>query len=166
MPVADQVGTIWGWPNTSAAKANAYQYDAFGVGRAESETVPNRYRFGTKRLDADTGLYHFIARQYMPDLGRRASPIWHRLISAGNLVYAAAASPLTPGTPAETNETAKSQIIKAIGDFLKDLAGKDPDVASCFGIDDLRAMLTGYLQGVEESRFGYGDDAVHAHCPN
>ncbi len=35
--------------------------------------MTNRYRFGTKRLDADSDLYHFIARQYEADLGRFAS---------------------------------------------------------------------------------------------
>ncbi|MFO7955871.1 MAG: RHS repeat-associated core domain-containing protein, partial [Candidatus Brocadiia bacterium] len=73
VPAADQVGTVWSLLDGSAAVANSYEYDAFGVGRAASETFGNRYRFGTKRLDEDTELYHFIARQYMPELGRFAS---------------------------------------------------------------------------------------------
>ena len=63
-PVSDTVGTIWGLMDSSAAAANRYTYDAFGVTRSVSEAVPNRYRYGTKRLDQDSSLYHFIARQY------------------------------------------------------------------------------------------------------
>ncbi|MFO7955869.1 MAG: RHS repeat-associated core domain-containing protein [Candidatus Brocadiia bacterium] len=70
VPTADQVGTVWNLLDGSAAVANSYEYDAFGIGRAASETFANRYRFGTKRLDEDTELYHFIARQYMPVVGR------------------------------------------------------------------------------------------------
>ena len=69
VPVSDQVGTIWDLLNSSAGVANSYEYDAFGVDRGVDETVTNRYRFGTKRLDADTDLYHFIARQYEARIG-------------------------------------------------------------------------------------------------
>ncbi len=51
VPVADQVGTIWALADSSAALANSYAYDAFGVDGGASEAVPNRYRFGTKGLD-------------------------------------------------------------------------------------------------------------------
>jgi RHS repeat-associated protein len=73
VPVADQVGTTWGLLDSNATIASYYEYDAFGVSRGVSESVSNLYRFGTKRLDADPGLYHFIARQYEADLGRFGS---------------------------------------------------------------------------------------------
>jgi len=73
VPEADQVGTIWGLLDSAASKANAYSYDAFGVGRSASETLANPYRFAGKPLDADPDLYHFIARQYGPSLGTFAS---------------------------------------------------------------------------------------------
>jgi RHS repeat-associated protein len=69
VPVSDQVGTTWNLLDSEAAKANSYAFDAFGVARSASETVGNLYRFGTKRLDADPALYHFIARQYQRKLG-------------------------------------------------------------------------------------------------
>jgi hypothetical protein len=49
VPIADQVGTTWALLDESGDKVNSYGYDAFGVGRSASETVPNLYRFGTKR---------------------------------------------------------------------------------------------------------------------
>jgi RHS repeat-associated protein len=73
VPVSDQVGTTWGLLDSSGSMASYYEYDAFGVSRGVSESVSNLYRFGTKRLDADPGLYHFIARQYEADLGRFVS---------------------------------------------------------------------------------------------
>jgi RHS repeat-associated protein len=69
-PDADQVGTISKVMDSAAAVANAYEYDAFGVARSAIETFENPYRFAGKPLDADSGLYHFIARQYQPELGR------------------------------------------------------------------------------------------------
>ncbi|MFO8006569.1 MAG: RHS repeat-associated core domain-containing protein, partial [Candidatus Brocadiia bacterium] len=96
VPAADQVGTVWNLLDGSAAVANSYEYDAFGVGRAAGETAPNRYRFGTKRLDEDTELYHFIARQYEPKLGRFASRDMFRylgcqLAAEGRLINQASA---------------------------------------------------------------------------
>jgi RHS repeat-associated protein len=70
VPEADQVGTLWQVFDSSAAVANAYQYDAFGVGRAASESFDNPFRFAGKHLDEDPALYHFTARQYDPRLGR------------------------------------------------------------------------------------------------
>ncbi len=70
VPISDQVGTVWVLLDSTGAVANSYSYDAFGVGGGVTETIANRYRFGTKRLDADSGLYHFIARQYLSSAGR------------------------------------------------------------------------------------------------
>jgi len=70
VPVSDQVGTVWNLLDGNAAKANSYTYDAFGVGRSTSETISNRYRFGTKRLDTDPTHYHFAGRCYSPEMGR------------------------------------------------------------------------------------------------
>jgi RHS repeat-associated protein len=74
VPVSDQPGTTWNLLDASAAKANSYTYDAYGVARGTSDTVPNKYRFGTKPLDADPAVYHFIARVYCPALGRFIRP--------------------------------------------------------------------------------------------
>jgi len=70
VPIPDQPGTIWNLLDDVPAKANSYTYDAFGESRSVSETVINPYRFGTKPVDPDSNLYYFIARQYMPTMGR------------------------------------------------------------------------------------------------
>jgi RHS repeat-associated protein len=72
-PESDQVGTISKVLDSAASVANAYVYDAFGVSRSAAETFENPYRFAGKPLDADSGLYHFIARQYEAGLGRFVS---------------------------------------------------------------------------------------------
>jgi len=78
VPVPDQVGTIWRAVDSSASVANSYAFDAFGVSRSASEAFSNPFRFAGKPLDADPTLYHFIARQYDPALGRFLSrePMW------------------------------------------------------------------------------------------
>ncbi len=73
VPVPDVVGTIWGLAGSGAVLASSYTYDAFGVCRCVSETVPNRYRFGTRRRDDGSDLYHFAAGQYSPGTGRFSS---------------------------------------------------------------------------------------------
>jgi RHS repeat-associated protein len=70
VPTADPIGTEWYLLDSAAAVANSYTYDAFGVARSVSESVANRYRFGTKRLDVESSLCHFIAREYEPHFGR------------------------------------------------------------------------------------------------
>jgi RHS repeat-associated protein len=85
-PESDQVGTISKVLDSAASVANAYEYDAFGVTRSATEVFPNPYRFAGKPLDADSDLYHFIARQYEPDLGRFASREIHSM--SGSYLYA------------------------------------------------------------------------------
>ena len=73
MPVSDQVGTVWRLLDSDIGVANSYEYDAFGVDRGADETLTYLYRFGTKRLDASTDVYHFLARQYLSAVGRMAN---------------------------------------------------------------------------------------------
>jgi len=70
VPDADQVGTVVKVLGSAGAVANAYQYDAFGVSRAVSESFSNPFRFAGKPLDGDVGLYHWLMRQYSPSDGR------------------------------------------------------------------------------------------------
>jgi RHS repeat-associated protein len=70
VPVADQLGTLWNVLSPTASIANSYTYDAFGVNRSVSETVTNPFRFAGKPIESDSGLYHFIARQYNSLVGQ------------------------------------------------------------------------------------------------
>ncbi len=69
VPVSDQPGTVWNLLDDTASKANAYGYDAFGVGRSASETVANAYRFAGLRLSS-ASQYYAKARWYSPGHGR------------------------------------------------------------------------------------------------
>ena len=70
VPMVDEVGTVWRLYDHREHEANWYLYEAFGEPRYASEEVSNRYRFGGKRLDEGTLLYHFVARQYHLYTGR------------------------------------------------------------------------------------------------
>ncbi|MFJ8754605.1 RHS repeat-associated core domain-containing protein [Streptomyces sp. NPDC102441] len=61
-------------PDETGAKVNSYGYSPRGVSRSTtSETVPQPYRFASGYQDP-TGLYHFAARYYDPNIGRFTNP--------------------------------------------------------------------------------------------
>jgi RHS repeat-associated protein len=99
VPTADEMGTIWNLLGASADKADTYTYDAFGVNLDATEAASNQYRFGTKRLGTDSGLYHFIARQYYPETGRFTSrdPVSSPAYRPGMPALIAAAGSFTVG---------------------------------------------------------------------
>ncbi len=113
VPISDQVGTVWPLLDSTGAVVNTYSYDAFGVGGATTEAVSNLYRFGTKRLD-DSGLYHFIARQFSPWIGRYASPDLAVLVGgryASQVVGGRLSTPVAPlgGSRAKRDELGSGQ---------------------------------------------------------
>jgi len=74
VPTSDQVGTVSNLLDASAAKANSYTYDAFGVRRHVNELVPNMYRFAGSKLAPDVDVYYTIANRYSPKTGRLLIP--------------------------------------------------------------------------------------------
>jgi RHS repeat-associated protein len=101
-PESDQVGTISKVLDSAASVANAYEYDAFGVARSATETFANPYRFAGKSLDADSSLYHFIARQYEPELGRFVSA---DVLAAGSVYSYCRNRPIVSVDPAGAQVT-------------------------------------------------------------
>lgn len=72
--LTDAIGSVVAVADESGAKVNAYSYSPRGVQRAgTSEQVPQPYRFAGGFQDP-TGLYHYAARYYDPNLGRFTSP--------------------------------------------------------------------------------------------
>ncbi|MFE6132967.1 RHS repeat-associated core domain-containing protein [Streptomyces sp. NPDC056437] len=72
--LTDAIGSVVAVADESGAKVNAYAYSPRGVQRAgTSEQVPQPYRFAGGFQDP-TGLYHYAARYYDPNLGRFTSP--------------------------------------------------------------------------------------------
>lgn len=61
---------LTGNENGSITKANAYDYDPYGVILSDTDYVSNPWKFAGGYFDSGTGLYKFGVRYYNPDLGR------------------------------------------------------------------------------------------------
>ncbi len=72
--LTDARGSVVAMADETGAKVNSYGYSPRGVSRSTtSETVPQPYRF-TGGYQDPTGLHHFAARYYDPNIGRFTSP--------------------------------------------------------------------------------------------
>jgi RHS repeat-associated protein len=71
-PAFDANGNITDYVATNGAVVAHYEFDAFGNTAAQSGTLADAfaYRFSTKYLDYETGLYYYGYRYYSPELGR------------------------------------------------------------------------------------------------
>jgi RHS repeat-associated protein len=71
------VGQLIQWSQSTAANATKakYEYDPYGnsVSSTGSAAGANDFRFSTKLLDPETGLYYYGYRYYSPKLGRWVS---------------------------------------------------------------------------------------------
>ncbi|NYV73291.1 hypothetical protein HW445_02925 [Streptomyces sp. UH6] len=72
--LTDAIGSVVALADDTGAKVNTYSYSPRGVTRAATtEQVPQPYRFAGGYRDP-TGLYHYEARYYDPNIGRFNSP--------------------------------------------------------------------------------------------
>ncbi|MFG2677347.1 RHS repeat-associated core domain-containing protein [Streptomyces sp. NPDC048445] len=72
--LTDALGSVVAMADENGTKVNSYGYSPRGVPRSTtSETVPQSYRFAGGYQDP-TGLYHFAARYYDPNIGRFTTP--------------------------------------------------------------------------------------------
>ncbi|MFI7388033.1 RHS repeat-associated core domain-containing protein [Streptomyces sp. NPDC049813] len=73
--LTDAIGSVIGVADDSGAKVNTYSYSPRGVTRTDytSETVEQPYQFAGGYHDP-TGLYHYAARYYDPNIGRFTQP--------------------------------------------------------------------------------------------
>ncbi|MET9925768.1 MULTISPECIES: RHS repeat-associated core domain-containing protein [unclassified Streptomyces] len=72
--LTDALGSVVALADEAGTKVNAYAYSPRGVQRAgTNEQVPQPYRFAGGYQDP-TGLYHFAARYYDPNIGRFTTP--------------------------------------------------------------------------------------------
>ncbi len=71
-PVADGNGNITEYVTTNGTVAAHYEYNPFGGTITSSGTKANdlKFRFSTKYLDDETGLYYYAYRYYSSELGR------------------------------------------------------------------------------------------------
>lgn len=70
---ADAQGSILALSDGSGQVVERYAYGPFGEGTRPSQ-LGNPYRYTARRLDGQTGLYHYRARAYHPGLGRFLQP--------------------------------------------------------------------------------------------
>ncbi|MGW3331091.1 RHS repeat-associated core domain-containing protein [Streptomyces rubiginosohelvolus] len=72
--LTDALGSVVALTDEAGTKVNTYAYSPRGVQRAATtEQVPQPYRFAGGYQDP-TGLYHFAARYYDPNIGRFTTP--------------------------------------------------------------------------------------------
>ncbi|WP_435886397.1 RHS repeat-associated core domain-containing protein [Streptomyces cyaneofuscatus] len=72
--LTDALGSVVALADEAGTKVNTYAYSPRGVQRATTtEQVPQPYRFAGGYQDP-TGLYHFAARYYDPNIGRFTTP--------------------------------------------------------------------------------------------
>ncbi len=72
--LTDALGSVVALADEAGTKVNTYAYSPRGVQRAgTSEQIPQPYRFAGGYQDT-TGLYHFAARYYDPNIGRFTTP--------------------------------------------------------------------------------------------
>ncbi|MEW2551515.1 RHS repeat-associated core domain-containing protein [Streptomyces zhihengii] len=71
--LTDALGSVVALADESGTKVNSYSYSPRGVQRSFTEQVSQPYRFAGGHQDP-TGLYHFAARYYDPNIGRFTSP--------------------------------------------------------------------------------------------
>jgi len=69
----DGLGSVAGLTNHRGKVKTRYRYDAFGE-VVEGSLKYNPYAFTGKRLDTESGLYHFHFRQYDPEAGVWTTP--------------------------------------------------------------------------------------------
>jgi RHS repeat-associated protein len=58
---------------TTGNIVNQYRYGPWGEAQTVIEGVTNPFRYNSRQLDSETGLYYYRARYYDPELGRFAS---------------------------------------------------------------------------------------------
>ena len=88
-PCYDNLGNVVAYVDENGSKVATYTYDAFGNTLSSSGSMRYAFphRFSTKYYDAETGLYYYGYRFYLPELGRwmNRDPIEER---GGNNLYA------------------------------------------------------------------------------
>ena len=105
---ADGLWSITSLSNASGAISDTYTFDSFGRTSASTGTTVNPFRYTTRELDSETGLYFYRARYYDPSIGRFLSedPLqflpgenFYRYVD-NNPVFWRDASGLSPSGPA------------------------------------------------------------------
>ncbi len=97
---ADGSGNITYLVNSSQALAASYRYDPFGSTMASSGTLAsaNVYRFSSKEIHANSGMYYYLYRFYDPNLQR-----WINTDPLGEIGFETSRNSLSPRPSNEVN---------------------------------------------------------------
>src|SRR3989337_759006 len=68
--LSNDAGNVTSLTDSTQTTVATYEYEAFGNTVSQSGTTTNSYKFSTKNLDDESGLYYFGARYYDPETGR------------------------------------------------------------------------------------------------
>jgi len=68
--LSNDAGNVTSLTDSTQSTVATYEYEAFGNIVSETGTANNNYKFSTKNLDDESGLYYFGARYYDPETGR------------------------------------------------------------------------------------------------
>jgi RHS repeat-associated protein len=66
----DALGSVVAMTNSTGNVTQLYEYSVYGQVAASDPNHPNRFMFTGREFDKDTGLYHYRARYYHPEIGR------------------------------------------------------------------------------------------------
>lgn len=135
--LTDALGSVVALADEAGTKVNTYAYTPRGVQRATTtEQVPQPYRFAGGYQDP-TGLYHFAARYYDPNIGRFTTPDPSGQ-EKNPYLYAA-------GDPVNNIDPTGLGWLQKAGDFLSDHESKVSAAVGCIaGIG--AAAETGIIQ--------------------
>jgi RHS repeat-associated protein len=136
VPEADQVGTLWKLLDASAAAANAYRYDAYGVPRSVSESFTNPFRFAGKPLDPDPALYHSAARPYAPKVGR--------FLTHGS-GYSNEDPVGSPSPQPPVTITTRPGLIDRVTECIEALEVPLVSLADCFGVYTFKSKILSFI---------------------
>ncbi|MGW6287304.1 RHS repeat-associated core domain-containing protein [Streptomyces sp. NPDC055107] len=134
--LTDALGSVVALADDTGTKVNTYAYSPRGVQRTTTETAPQPYRFAGGYQDP-TGLYHFAARYYDPNIGRFTTPDPSGQ-EQNPYLYAA-------GDPVNNIDPSGLGWLQKAGDFLSDHENKVGAAVGCIsGIG--AAAETGVIQ--------------------
>lgn len=66
----NSLGSVIALTDGTGTEVERYNYDAYGLPSIHNSAVNNPYMFTGRRIDQETGLYYYRARQYSANLGR------------------------------------------------------------------------------------------------
>ena len=130
----DANGNVTDLVGTNGEFLAQYQFDPYGntISKTGALADVNPFRFSTKYLDAETGLYYYGYRFYMPETGRWASRDWMGIFGGPNVLSFNLNDPISLydvlglyGSDIHHDETYHLAILAG---FCRDAAGKLADM--------------------------------------